>query len=624
MAADARRKTTGGGRRERAREPEAERPSVRQGERQGARRPTEGTGPGARRALVIGIDDYGGPPNDLPSCGNDADAIARLLQGSYGFMEIHALRDAEATSARVNEELEWLLANGDPSDRLVLYFSGHGCTKLADGTLEQFLVLHDDLLDDRGLVAKARDLPPGVLTVILDAGFSGGPETFVLEPTGTTPEVEVARVKSWQPPPETAAGEEGAAGGGARRISAFRRFCCSPITSRAAIARVFADAALAGAPGARGMPTAPLGAPSSGIASRGAAWPGAAATGAGEESGQLELDGLLITACQETETAVASTSRTGGLSAFTYSLLGAAERVGPMASVMEVLAATDANLKSNGFRQTPLVLERPLPGDLKLRRFLTLEPMVAGGDVLALLADPRFWETVLSAMVPHRHPSRAVSTQEVRPMATMYQTPQSTYQTPLGGYQQGIGTAQPSPEEIQRIAPMLGPILANVLPAVLAPIVSNLYAQQKINPVGGFGGAFQPGFGAAGMQQTSSEDMQRLLPVLGPVLANVLPAIVPQIVNSIVSQQRSGSPWGGQQQYGFGPQTGMGQPGLFGQPGGFGQFGGLGQLGGFGQPAGFGQAGIFGSPELTHSITQSVNDALRRFGGQSPVTGGHM
>jgi hypothetical protein len=549
---------------------------------------------GTRRALVIGIDDYGGPPNDLPSCGNDADAVGQLLQTTYGFTEVRALRDSEATAARVDDALEWLLADGAPADRFVLYFSGHGYTKLEDGALEEFLVLHDDLLDDRRLVTRAQDLPPGVLTVILDAGFSGGPEALILEPTGATPEVELARVKSWQPPPEAAARDQALSGGGSQRISAYRRFGCSPTTSRAAIAQLFA-----GAPGATRMPLAPLGMQFSGMPSFGTAWPSTPATWASDEGGQLELDGLLITACQETETALASTSGTEGLSAFTYSLLKAAEQVGPTASVMEVLAATDANLKANGFRQTPLVLERPLPGDLKLRRFLTLESTMARGDVLALLSDPQFWETVLSTMVPHRNPLGALSTQEVRPMATMYQTPQSTYQTPLGGFQQGLGTAQqPSPEDIQRIAPVLGPILANVLPAVLAPIISNIYGQQRLNPIGGFGGAFQPTFGAAGIQQTSPEDVQKLLPVLGPVLANVLPAVVPQIVHSIVTQQRGGLPWGGQQI--GGQQFGLGPQGPFGQP------------------------GIFGSPDLTQSITQSVHEALHRIGGQSPMMGGRF
>jgi hypothetical protein len=118
-----------------------------------------------------------------------------------------------------------------------------------------------------------------------------------------------------------------------------------------------------------------------------------------------------------------------------------------------------------------------------------------------------------------------------------------------------------------------------------------------MNPIGGLGGAFQPTFGATGMQ-TAPEDVQRLLPVLGPVLANVLPAVVPQIVQSIVAQQRGGLPWGGQQL--GGQQLGLGPQGLFGQP------------------------GVFGSPDLTQSITQSVHEALHRIGGQSPTMGGRF
>ena len=191
-------------------------------------------------------------------------------------------------------------------------------------------------------------------------------------------------------------------------------------------------------------------------------------------------------------------------------------------------------------------------------------------------------------------------------MATMYQPPQSAYQLPLGGYQPGLGTAQqPSPEDIQRIAPVLGPILASVLPAVLAPIISNIYGQQKGSPAAGFGGAFQPTFGAAGMQ-TSPEDIQKLLPVLGPILANVLPAVVPQIVHNIITQQRGTLPWGGPQI--GGQQFGLGPQGTFGQPG----------QGTFGQP------GTFGSPDLTQSITQSIHDVLRQIGGQSPAMGGRF
>src|SRR5512138_218174 len=160
------------------------------------RHPSEERRMATRRALVVGINDYGGAPNNLPSCVNDANAITQLLQNRYDFKEVHVLRDGDATIARIDDELKWLTKTVQPDDRLLFYFSGHGYTKLANGVMEEFLVAHDGLLDDNRLVAKTRELAPGTLTVILDASFSGGAEKFVFDPAGTAPEVEVAQVKT--------------------------------------------------------------------------------------------------------------------------------------------------------------------------------------------------------------------------------------------------------------------------------------------------------------------------------------------------------------------------------------------------------------------------------------------
>src|SRR5215813_2756908 len=54
---------------------------------------SEGNTMATRKALVVGINDYGGPPNDLPSCVNDANAITQLLQSKHGFKEVHTVRD---------------------------------------------------------------------------------------------------------------------------------------------------------------------------------------------------------------------------------------------------------------------------------------------------------------------------------------------------------------------------------------------------------------------------------------------------------------------------------------------------------------------------------------------------
>ena len=524
-----------------------------------------------RKALVIGVNDYGGPPNNLPSCVNDANAITQFLQTRYGFKEIHTVRDGDATLGRVEEELRWLTKSSRPDDRLVFYFSGHGYTKVTDGVMEEFLVLRDGLFDDNRLVNLTRELAPGTLTVVLDTCFSGATEKVVFDATGATPDVEIAQAKVWQPPREEVARDKGFGEAGHQAVREFRRFACAPIASSAAIARTLALEAFTS--------RATQSAPSTAVAT---AWLPLSKT-ATDEAGQLQLNGLLLAACLEIETAVASTSKTEGRSAFTHALLRSAERLAPSASFVEVLTATEIHLKALGVGQTPLVLERATPGNLKRRSFITLEAATAT-DNLGYLSEPRFWEGVLTAMAPQVSALRAVYAKEGEFMSTMYQPTLPNYQAPMGGFQQGgyqpsFGYG-PSPDEVQRLIPVLGPILATVIPAVVPPIVNSIFSQQKSLGIGG------------GFQQTSPEEVQRILPLLGPVLANVIPAILPQIVNNVLTQQRSMSPWGGQ---------------AFG----VGQYGGQPQ---FGQ---FGWGGALTGQDLTQTVTQSVNDALRRAGIQS-------
>jgi len=497
----------------------------------GARLPLEEHTMPTRKAVVVGVNNYGGPPNDLPSCVNDANTITQLLQSRYGFKEVHTVRDGDATVARLEEELKWLAKASKPDDRLVFYFSGHGYTKLADGIMEEFLVLTDGLFDDNRLVNETRDLAPGTLTVILDTSFSGGMEKKVFDPTAAVPNVELAQVKSWTPPREEAVRDKGLAESGHQTVREFRRFGGAPISSTA----------------------------------------------------QLELNGLLLTSCLETETAVASTSKTEGLSAFTHALIRSAERLGPSASTVDVLAATEHHLMMLGVRQTPFVLERATPGNLRRRTFISLEA-TSVSENLGMLSEPRFWEGVLTAVAPQVHALRAVHAKEGELMSTMFQPTLPNYQGSFGGFQQGgyqpsFGFGQPTPEDVQRIIPVLGPVLATVIPAVVPPIVNSIFNQQKQL---GFGGNYQ---------QTSPEDVQKILPVLGPVLATVIPAILPPIINSIIVQQKqSMGGWGGQ-------SLGVGN---YGQQ----------------QPQ-FGWGSQQPTQDLTQTVAYSVNDALRRVGIQT-------
>ena len=525
-----------------------------------------------RKALVVGVADHGGPPNDLPSCVNDANAVTQLLQSRYGFKEVHTVRDGDATVARLQDELKWLAKTSSPDDRLVFYFSGHGYSKLTDGVMEEFLVLRDGLLDDTPLVNATRDLAPGTLTVVLDTCFSGGVDEKIFDPTGVTPNVELAQVKSWHPPRDEAVRDKGLVESGHQTVREFRRFGCSAIASSAAIAKTLAVEAFTS--------RATQSAPTATVPTTLLPWTKPVT----DEAGQLELNALLIGACLETETAVASTSKTEGLSAFTHALVRSAERLGQSASIADLLAAAEHHLKAIGVRQTPLVLERATPGNLRRRTFITFEQTTAS-EQLGYLTEPRFWEGVLTAMTPQAHAVRAVFGKEGELMSTMYQPTLPNYQGTMGGFQPSFGFGQPSPDDVQRLIPVLAPVLATVIPAVVPPIVNSIFNQQK-------------SLGIAGnYQQTSPEEVQRLLPVLGPVLANVIPAILAPIISSIVTQQKAMTGWGGQS-LGFGQQQGY-------QP----------------QPA---WGGSVPGQDLTQTVAYSVNDALRRAGIQQPAFGGRF
>lgn len=78
-----------------------------------------------------------------------------------------------------------------------------------------------------------------------------------------------------------------------------------------------------------------------------------------DEAGQLQLNGILISACSENETAAASTSLTTGLSAFTYCFGTAIATLPQSSSIQDLVAESNRLLKSMGFRQTPMVKANP-------------------------------------------------------------------------------------------------------------------------------------------------------------------------------------------------------------------------------------------------------------------------
>jgi len=301
-----------------------------------------------RRALIVAIDAYP-PPNALPSCLNDGRAIEALLLAA-GYTG-RTLYDGQATVANVSAGLDWLMAGAQAGDDLLFYYSGHGYSPTVAGTPRQCLVLFDGPLFDSEFTPRSAPLPPGTLTVILDACFSGGFDKFLVCAVDGTPVVEATKGKSFVPTP-----------GELQRL---------------------------------GIPSgAPLAMPIPGIQFFGKSTPVAAEKAAQEivhsaasvnkgdgislPKGSTDLNGLLIAACMETETASASTSATAGKSAFTYGLLTTIDKLGTKQSNRAIFEAAAAKLLALGFKQTPVLRESELPGDLAERCFLTLDPIGGG------------------------------------------------------------------------------------------------------------------------------------------------------------------------------------------------------------------------------------------------------
>jgi hypothetical protein len=312
------------------------------------------------KAVVCGINEYGSPQNNLPSCVSDARAIARLLQEQYGCSDVHVVLDREATVANIEKELEWLVRDASPGDRLVFYYSGHGFTKMVGEVMREFLVLVDEtgkpaLWEDDRLVEITRKTPSGCdPTVMLDSCYSGGMFKWIFDPTESV--AEAAKIKVYQPPPEElqkdfTLPESSADSGTRRRVTAYRQFGRSSNTSTAAVAKAF------------GAET------SSSWASPAAA---SKAVSDQSEEAQPELKGLLISACLETETAAASTSRTNGLSAFTCALLQVMADGAKGKSARNVFDETAARLSTLGFRQTPTCASGE-NGNLANCTFITME-----------------------------------------------------------------------------------------------------------------------------------------------------------------------------------------------------------------------------------------------------------
>ena len=116
-------------------------------------------------ALVIGVGDYRNlePSKQLPFARSDAEAMYRVLisheGGAFPAENVRMLTGAQASLANVRQAVEeWLPSVAAPSDRVVVYFVGHGFVKDGRGYLAPWDVDPDRLEETAYPMASLGDV----------------------------------------------------------------------------------------------------------------------------------------------------------------------------------------------------------------------------------------------------------------------------------------------------------------------------------------------------------------------------------------------------------------------------------------------------------------------------------
>lgn len=143
----------------------------------------------SRKALLVGINDYPDPANQLNGCVNDVFRMSEVLQ-EMGFdpSEIRVVLNERATSENLRNMMDWLLKDAQNGDSRIFFYSGHGAQIPAsdangpdDDHLDECLVTYDfdwqreHAYTDKEFLKSYSQIPYGVdFVTILDCCHSGG------------------------------------------------------------------------------------------------------------------------------------------------------------------------------------------------------------------------------------------------------------------------------------------------------------------------------------------------------------------------------------------------------------------------------------------------------------------
>ena len=147
--------------------------------------------PGIVHALLVGIDNYPNPQNQLAGCRNDVDEFSEILRLRVQPESLHlkVLIDEAATRTRVIDTFRRHLGQATAGDTAIFYYSGHGSRErspevfwtIEPDRLDETLVMWDSRepggwdLADKELAALIRPLAKkgAHVVVILDSCLSG-------------------------------------------------------------------------------------------------------------------------------------------------------------------------------------------------------------------------------------------------------------------------------------------------------------------------------------------------------------------------------------------------------------------------------------------------------------------
>lgn len=291
-------------------------------------------------ALLVGVDRYTDPANDLNSCVADTLAFRQVLLSDYGFApgQVRLLHNSDATLANTLAALEQLFAGAAAGDHLVFLQSSHGWRYPEGDTMVEVLCCHDDFLKDTELASRTAGLPPGVLTAVFDSCHSGGMDK-VFFPSGGT---QVARAKVWQPTPEQQRRTAELYG----QVTRFKFFGRAATADTGAVAKAFQL-------------------DPSGVAP---------AKDLGE--GAVNLNGAVFAACRADQTAAAGTPATNNLSAFTYAVL---QELDPSLSLSDLQERVAKHLDDLNMSQVPVVAAPPQQRGLLSTTFISGQAALHGG-----------------------------------------------------------------------------------------------------------------------------------------------------------------------------------------------------------------------------------------------------